>query len=209
MFSTWANERNYPPDIIEACLAHQERNAVRAAYNRAEYLDQRRKLLQKWADWLEGLAASPPIEEVAGRAPNYNTVYIKNIIDSKNLDICLTLTILLYCIRRYGVMIGEFKDRLRGLRLALGLSQSDVATAVGVATLTYLRWENGSYEPRLSDLKRLAQVLGVSVGNLAGDEDRIILQRGAMRLELPNTPEGIALAREKLEEFTAGESLPA
>lgn len=106
-------------------------------------------------------------------------------------------------------MIGEFKDRLRGLRLALGLSQSDVATAVGVATLTYLRWENGSYEPRLSDLKRLAQVLGVSVGNLAGDEDRIIIQRGSMRLELPDTPEGITLAREKLEEFTAGESSPA
>lgn len=56
MFSTWANERNYPPDVIEACLAHQERNAVRAAYNRAEYLDQRRELLQKWADWLEGFA---------------------------------------------------------------------------------------------------------------------------------------------------------
>ena len=63
MFSTWANERNYPPDIIEACLAHQKRNAVRAAYNRAEYLEQRRELLQKWADWLEGLAASSPIEE--------------------------------------------------------------------------------------------------------------------------------------------------
>ena len=44
-------------------------------------------------------------------------------------------------------MIGEFKDRLRGLRLALGLSQSDVATAVGVATLTYLRWENGVTSP--------------------------------------------------------------
>ena len=63
MFSTWANERNYPPDIVEACLAHQDRNAVRAAYNRAEYLDQRRELLQEWADWLEGLAASSPIEE--------------------------------------------------------------------------------------------------------------------------------------------------
>ena len=60
MFSTWANERNYPPDVIEACLAHQDRNAIRAAYNRAEYLEQRRELLQKWADWLESLAASPP-----------------------------------------------------------------------------------------------------------------------------------------------------
>lgn len=56
MFSTWTNERNYPPDVIEACLAHQDRNTIRAAYNRAEYLDQRRELLQKWADWLEGFA---------------------------------------------------------------------------------------------------------------------------------------------------------
>ena len=61
MFSTWANERNCPSDIVEACLAHQDRNAVRAAYNRAEYLEQRRELLQKWADWLDGLAASPPV----------------------------------------------------------------------------------------------------------------------------------------------------
>lgn len=53
MFSTWTNERNYPPDVIEACLAHQDRNTIRAAYNRAEYLEQRRELLQKWADWLE------------------------------------------------------------------------------------------------------------------------------------------------------------
>ena len=56
MFSTWANEREENPDVIEAALAHQSKNQVRAAYNRAEYLDQRRELLQKWADWLEGFA---------------------------------------------------------------------------------------------------------------------------------------------------------
>lgn len=53
MFSTWANEREENPDVIEAALAHQSKNQVRAAYNRAEYLDQRRELLQTWADWLE------------------------------------------------------------------------------------------------------------------------------------------------------------
>lgn len=58
MFSTWANEREENPDVIEAALAHQSKNQVRAAYNRAEYVDQRRKLLQDWADWLEGLSAS-------------------------------------------------------------------------------------------------------------------------------------------------------
>ena len=53
-FSTWANEREENPDVIEAALAHQSKNQVRAAYNRAEYLEQRRELLQTWADWLEG-----------------------------------------------------------------------------------------------------------------------------------------------------------
>lgn len=61
MFSTWANEREENPDVIEAALAHQSKNQVRSAYNRAEYLKQRRELSQKWADWLDGLAASPPV----------------------------------------------------------------------------------------------------------------------------------------------------
>ena len=36
-------------------LAHQERNEVRAAYNRAQRLDERRKMMQAWADYLDGL----------------------------------------------------------------------------------------------------------------------------------------------------------
>ena len=43
------------PDVIERQLAHAERNAVRAAYNHAEYLPERRKMMQWWADWLDGL----------------------------------------------------------------------------------------------------------------------------------------------------------
>ena len=42
-------------DVIERQLAHAERNAVRAAYNHAEYLPERRKMMQWWADWLDGL----------------------------------------------------------------------------------------------------------------------------------------------------------
>ena len=43
--------------MIEAQLAHGEKNAIRAAYNHAEYLPERRRMMQEWADYLEGLKA--------------------------------------------------------------------------------------------------------------------------------------------------------
>jgi integrase len=55
--STLLNEQGFPPDIIELQLAHIERNKVRAAYNRAERLAERRKMMQAWADYLDGLKA--------------------------------------------------------------------------------------------------------------------------------------------------------
>lgn len=52
--STVLNEQSpFDPEIIERQLSHRERDAVRAAYNRAEYLDERRKLMQWWSDWLD------------------------------------------------------------------------------------------------------------------------------------------------------------
>ena len=54
LFSTTANECGHDPDLIECQLAHIERNAVRAAYHRAEYLKERAALLQWWADYLDG-----------------------------------------------------------------------------------------------------------------------------------------------------------
>lgn len=53
MFSTIANEKNWNPDWIELCLAHVQGDKVRAAYNAAQYIDQRRELLQWWADFLD------------------------------------------------------------------------------------------------------------------------------------------------------------
>lgn len=55
MASTNLNEQGWAPDVIERQLAHVERNAVRAAYNYAEYLPERRKMMQAWADWLDSL----------------------------------------------------------------------------------------------------------------------------------------------------------
>lgn len=60
MASTVLNEQGYPPDIIELQLAHKERNQVRAAYNRATRLPERRKMMQAWADYLDGLRAAVP-----------------------------------------------------------------------------------------------------------------------------------------------------
>ena len=53
--STVLNEMGFPPDVIERQLAHQERNAVRAAYNRAEYLGERRAMMKYWADWIDSV----------------------------------------------------------------------------------------------------------------------------------------------------------
>lgn len=55
MASTCLNEMGWSPDVIERQLAHAERNKVRAAYNRASYLAERRKMMQTWANYLDGL----------------------------------------------------------------------------------------------------------------------------------------------------------
>lgn len=61
LFSTAANEAGWNADVIERQLAHEERNEVRGAYNRAQHLDERKRLMQWWADRLDALrTAAPP-----------------------------------------------------------------------------------------------------------------------------------------------------
>lgn len=55
MASTLLNEQGYNRDWIERQLAHGERNTVRASYNYAQYLPERRRMMQEWADYLDGL----------------------------------------------------------------------------------------------------------------------------------------------------------
>ena len=57
MASTLLNEQGFPPDVIELQLAHSDRNKVRAAYNKAQRLPERRRMMQAWADYLDGLRA--------------------------------------------------------------------------------------------------------------------------------------------------------
>ncbi|MFZ4542193.1 MAG: tyrosine-type recombinase/integrase [Rickettsiales bacterium] len=53
--STILNEKGYPPDVIERQLAHEDSDKIRAAYNRAEYLLERKKMMQEYADYLEAM----------------------------------------------------------------------------------------------------------------------------------------------------------
>jgi integrase len=61
MASTLLNEQGWNRDAIERQLAHSERDGVRAAYNYAEYLPERKKMMQAWADYLDGLAAGADV----------------------------------------------------------------------------------------------------------------------------------------------------
>ena len=70
MASTLLNELGWSADAIERQLAHAERDGVRDAYNRAEYLAERRRMMQAWADYLEQLTASVATSsEIASAGP--------------------------------------------------------------------------------------------------------------------------------------------
>jgi len=64
MASTLLNEQGWNRDAIERQLAHAERSNVRAAYNYAEYLPERRKMMQEWADYLDSLLHKTSYKQV-------------------------------------------------------------------------------------------------------------------------------------------------
>jgi integrase len=66
--STLLNEQGWSPDAIERQLCHMPRDAVRAAYNRAQYLEERRKMMQAWSDYLDGLKAGADVISIGKRA---------------------------------------------------------------------------------------------------------------------------------------------
>jgi integrase len=57
MASALPNEQGFPPDVIELQLAHSERNKVRAAYDRAQRPSERKKTMQTWVGYLDGIKA--------------------------------------------------------------------------------------------------------------------------------------------------------
>ena len=51
--SSWLNEAGFNPDAVERQLSHGEPNKIRDAYNRADYMSERVKMMQSWADFLD------------------------------------------------------------------------------------------------------------------------------------------------------------
>ncbi len=69
MTSTLLNEQGWNRNAIERQLAHAERNSVRAAYNYAEFMPERKKMMQAWADYLDAIKAGAkiiPMRSAAG-----------------------------------------------------------------------------------------------------------------------------------------------
>ncbi len=66
MASTLLNEQGWHRDAVERQLAHAERDSIRAAYNRAEHLPERKKMMQAWADYLDKLASGAKVVPVLG-----------------------------------------------------------------------------------------------------------------------------------------------
>jgi integrase len=64
MASTILNEQGWTPDAIERQLAHVEKSSVRAAYNYAEHLPERRRMMQAWADYLDALKAGAKVTPI-------------------------------------------------------------------------------------------------------------------------------------------------
>ena len=62
--STVLNENGFDKDLIEVALSHADKNTVRSAYNRADYLERRREIMQWWSDYIQD--AEPMISASKG-----------------------------------------------------------------------------------------------------------------------------------------------
>jgi integrase len=65
MASTRLNELGYNADLIEIQLSHSQANKVRAAYNHAEYLEERIAMMQEWSNYLDLLQNKEPVSPLA------------------------------------------------------------------------------------------------------------------------------------------------
>jgi integrase len=61
MASTRLHELGWKTEVIEFQLAHADKNKIRGVYNRAEYLEERKRMMQAWADYLDGLKSGAAI----------------------------------------------------------------------------------------------------------------------------------------------------
>lgn len=89
--STLLNEQGWSPDAIERQLWHMPKDAVRAAYNRAQYLDERRRMMQAWADYLDGLKAGAeviPFRRAGVLGCQYRVLDRRGVVRNRRADSC-------------------------------------------------------------------------------------------------------------------------
>lgn len=74
VMSTWLNEHGFDKDAIERQLAHVPSDKVRGIYNRAEFMPERRRMMQEWADWLipDQLSKSLNAPESSGASTEFS-----------------------------------------------------------------------------------------------------------------------------------------
>lgn len=127
--------------------------------------------------------------------------------------------------------MNTFAERLAILRKRAGIKQEDLAVEIGVSIDSIRRWEGGKQEPRVSELIRLADALGIRINELVGEDtettteitqDRVIkprqskpqkkgmivIQQGNTNIEFPATPQGYAILKEKLKEVSINQLAP-
>jgi integrase len=66
--STALNSQGWSADAIERQLAHSERDLVRAAYNHSDHMQERQRMMQAWADYLDGLCSGASVANIRRRA---------------------------------------------------------------------------------------------------------------------------------------------
>ncbi|MCR5347442.1 MAG: helix-turn-helix domain-containing protein [Fretibacterium sp.] len=108
----------------------------------------------------------------------------------------------------------KFNTMLENMRRKKGFAKTELAEFCGTSLTTFRRWESGTQEPRLSELKLLARALDTTVAVLAGEDtqkekDKIVLHHGPLTLEIPATSEGLMILEKQIDRFTAGEKSPA
>ena len=87
MASTLLNEQGWNRDAIERQLAHGERDAVRAAYNYAQHLPERRRMMQAWADYLHQLKSEVPPRTMQQTSNPKNKVEVRELSQSYGSNI--------------------------------------------------------------------------------------------------------------------------
>jgi integrase len=68
MASTLLNESGWRDDAVESQLAHRDKNVIRGTYNLAKYMQERRKMMQAWADYLDTLRTATPARQESAEA---------------------------------------------------------------------------------------------------------------------------------------------